>query len=281
MKLQRTVLAVVCLTGLLALANAGAEEPKYGAIEVTSDPSGARVYIEGFLAGESPVKVEEVVPGPYRVVVKKAGHADSVEDITVKAGEISKVGAKLSASAGGWHSPERAQDDWTPILDKDKDRYEHAKSKVPLRGYKVVEVANFLVKSDEEVPPDHLYALLRDLATQLEKKTNFPVFVTNYTHAPSSRWKDSWAGADEPTLILSGVLTRYQRGSRVKRYMAGFGAGKTRAYCVLRLVDKKTGEVVFERMENGSVSMGIFGGSSGGAMEELAGDIAKAIDNNW
>ena len=49
----------------------------------------------------------------------------------------------------------------------------------------------------------------------------------------------------------------------------GFGAGKTRAYCLFRLIDKATGEVVFERMENGSVSMGLFGGSSSGAMKEI------------
>jgi hypothetical protein len=34
-------------------------------------------------------------------------------------------------------------------------------------------------------------------------------------------------------------------------------------------------------MENGSVSMGLFGGSSSGAMKELGEDIAKAIRASW
>lgn len=281
MKHLLRVHVVTCLMGLFLSASFAAEEPKYGAIEVTSEPDSARVYIEGFLARETPVKVEEVVPGPYRIVVRKDGHADFLQDIQVTAGEISKVTAKLIPDPNAWHSAERIQDDWTPVLDKDKDRYEKAKSKGRLRDYTVLEISNFLVKSDEEVPPDHLYAAFRDIASELEKETKFPIFVTNYTRGPSARWKESGAGIAESTLVLSGVITRYQRGSRAKRYFVGFGAGKTRIYCLFRLVDKATGEVILERMENGSISIGLFGGGSAGAMEELAGDIANAIKSNW
>ena len=34
---------------------------------------------------------------------------------------------------------------------------------------------------------------------------------------------------DEPALVLTGVITEYQKGSQTKRYLVGFGAGKTRA----------------------------------------------------
>lgn len=140
------------------------------------------------------------------------------------------------------------------------------------------------MKSDEEVPPDHLYAVLRDIVSELDKENlGFQTFVTSYTRGPSARWKESGPGLGEPTLVLSGVITRYQRGSRAKRYFAGFGAGKTRIYCLFRLVDKKTGDVLLERMENGSISGGfsLFGGASAGAMRELAEDIAHVIKTNW
>jgi len=131
--------------------------------------------------------------------------------------------------------------------------------------------------------PDHLYALLRDTAIKLDEKTKFDKFVTNYTAGPSSRWIESNTEITEPTLVLSGVITRYQRGSRAKRYFVGFGAGKTRVYCLFRFVDKATNEVLLERMENGSISGGLslFGGSSAGAMKELGGDIANAAKKNW
>ena len=133
MKIQRIVLVVVCLVGLALLSSSSADEPKYGAIEVTG-PAGAKAYIEGFLAGEVPVKVEQVVPGTYRVVVKKAGEGDFVADVSVSAGQIAKVEAQMTA--GGWSSPLRKEDDWKPITDADKSRYENAHSKVKLGQYK-------------------------------------------------------------------------------------------------------------------------------------------------
>lgn len=281
MKIAKTTALLVCLLALALSLAAAEEEPKYGSIEVLSEPAGASVYIEGFLAGETPVKVEQVVPGPYRLVVKKESFDDAIQDLQVVAGEIAKANIHLTAASGAWRSPVRAEDDWTPILDKDKKQYEKAKSKKRLRDYPVLEIANFLMKSDEEVPPDHLYALLRDLVKELDKRTDFDKFVTTYTVGSSPRWYQSSQDDDGPALVLSGVITRYQRGSRAKRYFVGFGAGKTRAYCLFRLQDKQTGEVVFERMENGSISGGLFGGGSAGAMKELAGDIAKQVDKNW
>ncbi|MBI1955905.1 MAG: DUF4410 domain-containing protein, partial [Acidobacteria bacterium] len=111
----------------------------------------------------------------------------------------------------------------------------------------------------------------------------FDKFVTNYTRGPSAKWVESTSGSGEPTLVLSGVITRYQRGSRAKRYFVGFGAGKTRMYCLFRFADKATNQVLLERMENGSISGGfsLFGGASAGAMRELAEDIASVVKQNW
>ena len=265
----------------VALNGFSADEPKYGTIEIASDPEAVQVYIEGFLAGETPVRVEQIVPGSYRLVLKRDSYEDYVEDIQVNAGEISKVKASLKTDAGGWHSTVRDEEDWIPILDENKKKYEKAESTRKFRDYAVLEIGNFLVKSDEEVPPDHLYALFRDLAKALEEKTKIANFVTNYTLGPSPKWSESDIDNDKPTLVLTGVVTKYERGSRAQRYFVGFGAGKTRMYCLFRFVDKSTGEVLLERMENGSISGGLFGGGSAGATKELAEDIAKALKKNW
>ena len=273
---------LLCLLSWLVPNALAQDEPKFGAIEVASEPGAARVYIEGFLAGETPVKVDQVVPGTYRLVIKGDSYDDFVQEVQVAPGEVSKVSASLKSPTGAWHSPVRKEDDWTPILDKDMKRYEGAKSTKKFRDYKVLEIGNFLMKSDEKVPPDHLYAVYSDLVTQLDEKTQFNKFVTNYTRGPSPKWGESNSGG-EPTLVLSAVITRYQRGSRAQRYFAGFGAGKTRMYCLFRFVDKATNEVLLERMENGSISggFGLFGGASAGAMRELAEDIASVIKQNW
>ena len=71
------------LLGLLTTARPlGAKGPTFGALEVLSEPSDAGLYIEGFLAGHTPVKVDRVLPGgPYRLVLKKGSYDDYVKDL--------------------------------------------------------------------------------------------------------------------------------------------------------------------------------------------------------
>ena len=264
---------------LLAVIPAYADEAEYGAIEIRSEPERASVYIEGFFSGTTPTSVPDVPEGSYRVVVKSEILGDYVEDIVVEKLKTTTVSATFSE--GGYRSPVRADKDYDSVVGKEARKpYEQAKSVKKLRDYGVLEIASFLMKSEEPLAPESLYSIFHDLAEQLDEKTKFDTFVTNYTQGPSARWKES-ASPEPPTLVLSGVITEYEAGSKTKRYLVGFGAGKTRAYCLFRLIDKATGEVVLERMENGSVSMGLFGGSSSGAMKEIGEDIAKAIRKNW
>ena len=265
----------------LFAAAMAADEPNFGAIDVKSEPPGAWVYIEGIFAGMTPLQVDRLSPDrSYRVLVKMGSYNDFFEDVEVTKGDIDEILARLRKRDQPC-SARRDEDDWTPLVDADKKRYERARSQKRFRHYRVLELSNFLMKSDEEVPPDQLYSLFSKLAEQLDKKTKFEQLVTNYTAPTSGRWEEPADAADEPTLVLSGVITRYQRGSRMKRYIIGFGAGKTRLYCLFRLVDKKTGQVLLERMENGSISGGAFGGDSFHAIKEIAGDIAKRIKKDW
>ena len=273
-------LRAVCVLGVLVSPGNAQEES--GVIEVKSEPSQAAVYVEGVFAGKTPVQILDVVTGgPYRIVVKHDDYGDFTSDLEVTKVGVSSIEADLKSAKGSWKAPVSKVEDWKPVTKRDQKRFAKGKSNKPLRSYKYLELGNFVVTSEEEVPPDHLYAIFQDLVFQLDKKTDFERFITNYTQGASQRWAASAEGIDGPTLVLTGAITRYKRGSRLKRYVVSFGAGKTKMYCLFRLTDKATNEVLFERMENGSVSWGLFGGGSGGAMKELAGDIAKAIKKNW
>ena len=91
MKISRILLVLVLASGFNCYAQ---DEPKHGALEITAEPGPARVYIEAFFAGEIPVKVEEIPPGIYRVVIRKETFDDFLQDIDVTPGETSKVEAE-------------------------------------------------------------------------------------------------------------------------------------------------------------------------------------------
>ena len=275
----RAALGVCGILTVVPVSLPAQDDVKYGSIEVIA-PDTATVFLEGFHVGTTPLTLARILPGTYRVVVKRADAGDFAQDVTVTEGNT--VSVVTPAAGPGWSSPVRLDTDWTPLSEGDQERFEKAEFTKRLRDYKRIEVANFLIKSEQEVPPEHLYSLFGSLLEGVEdrKKLKDVALVTNYSMGKSQRWLAT-PDAGEPTLILSGVITKYQAGSRAQRYLVGFGAGKTRIYCLFRLVDKATGEVVLERMENGSIAGGFFGGSSSGAMKELGQDIAKAIEKGW
>ncbi|MBI4472184.1 MAG: DUF4410 domain-containing protein [Acidobacteria bacterium] len=256
-----------------------AENKAGGRLQVESSPT-AGVYVEGIFAGNTPLEIPELKPGSYRIVVMRESYDDYVEDVRIAAGNASVIQARWVRTTKLRPSPIRKQDDSIEVDDVKRREYAKAKSVEPLRKYKVLEIANTIVKTEEKVPAEFPYALLPDLAVELDKKTDFEKFVTNFTSGASAKWISS-SEDNSPALVLSSVITQFDPGSRATRYFVGFGAGKTRIYCLFRLVDKATNRIIFERMENGSVSMGVLGGSSRGIMKELATDIAKAIKQNW
>lgn len=190
----------------------------------------------GVSRGRDAARRRESSPGSYCVVLKSASHGDNFGDVVVTEGKETTFSAALPAA--GPRSALRTEEDWTAVVGKDARRpYEQAKASKPLREYEVLEIANFLEKSEEPLPADRAYTIFGDLSRELNKRTKFRQFVTNYTQAPSERW--SLQGDPTiPTLVLSGVITEYEPGNQTTRYMIGFGAGKTRAYCLFRLIDR-------------------------------------------
>lgn len=68
-----------------------------GSLEISSNPSGAVIYVDGTLAGTTPDTVEDPIEGSHKVVLKKSGYLDWGKIVKVGAGETTEVDADLTA----------------------------------------------------------------------------------------------------------------------------------------------------------------------------------------
>lgn len=132
--------------------------------------------------------------------------------------------------------------------------------------YETVEVATFDTKEGIAFPPDFSVRLNEELVMELQKSKRFAE-VLREGEAPREE------GA--PALKLVGTITEFKKGSQMKRYLIGFGAGKTKIVASIKFVDRTTGDVVFEDQVDGKVIMGLAGGESMGAAHGLAKEVAK------
>lgn len=269
-------LLAVCCGGLLVASLLRAQDVDFGAAEISSDPSGAAVYVEGFLLGSTPVSISRLsAERTFRVVIKKKGYNDIAEDLRVTAGEIERV--SLNLTPGSRRSDVREDDDWSPLL-KGQDRTESSQARVKLRSYPTLVVANFLMKSDKELPPNALYALLPHLADRLDAKTSFEKFVTNYTDGPSARWMEESGAQGGPALVLSGVITRFGAAGSTRRLLLGTGT-TSEVHCLFRVTDRATGEILLERSVKGRPSWRYAGGKN--AVKNMAANIVEVLKKSW
>jgi len=67
-----------------------ADEPLTGGLEVTSDPEGARVSIDGMPRGQTPLTIPEFAPGQHRVTISSGG-ASVERTVAVTAGATATV----------------------------------------------------------------------------------------------------------------------------------------------------------------------------------------------
>jgi hypothetical protein len=70
--------------------------PDTGAIDITSSPVDAAVYLDGVLKGTTPLSIVNLVPGPYTIRIEKSGYEVWEENVTVSAGETELVDAVLT-----------------------------------------------------------------------------------------------------------------------------------------------------------------------------------------
>lgn len=73
-----------------------APDPIYGSVNVTSQPIGATIYIDGKEMGTTPRVIRDVLIGSRKVEIKKANYSSVVKTITVEEGKTATVTGELS-----------------------------------------------------------------------------------------------------------------------------------------------------------------------------------------
>lgn len=79
----------------------------------------------------------------------------------------------------------------------------------------------------------------------------------------------------DATLELKGTVSDYKKGSRMMRYMVGFGAGKQKIQIETELYDKSTGEL----LKKDRVVDRKIGGLVGGSENKGKRDFAEKMNN--
>lgn len=86
--------------------------PKYGKIEVTSDPSHAKVYLDGSYQGTTPLTISNVKVGEYQIRISKDKYYDWLTTVQVRQKTTTQVFAQLKPILGSLHvtsSPSHAR----------------------------------------------------------------------------------------------------------------------------------------------------------------------------
>ena len=142
----------------------------------------------------------------------------------------------------------------------------------PATQYQNIEVGTFDVEPGINFPPEYLKNLPQAVESQLIDLKRFKkVSIVG----------DPQAGAEGPTLQVTGTIIEYKAGSQAKRYFIGFGAGKTKIIVHAKFVDKATGQVVLERDVQGRIEWGVFGGDSKGALKGVGKEIAQVAKKKF
>ena len=71
-----------------------------GTIEITSEPAGAEVMVNGIVRGKTPLTVSEVPKGQATVSLKKNGFEDAVRELSMVAGETQTLFIQLTGIPG-------------------------------------------------------------------------------------------------------------------------------------------------------------------------------------
>jgi Domain of unknown function (DUF4410) len=146
------------------------------------------------------------------------------------------------------------------------------KDDVPKNKYQNIEVGNFDVDQGIEFPADYKKSLPDAIASKLKSLKKFKQ-VLQVGEAPSD--------PNAPVLQLVGTVIDYKPGSQTKRYLVGFGTGKTKIIVHAKFIDKTSGQVVLERDVQGKIEWGLFGGSSKNALNGVGKEIAEVAKKKF
>lgn len=138
--------------------------------------------------------------------------------------------------------------------------------------YQSVEVTSFAAGEGLNVPQDFVIATTNQVTQKLRDTKKFAIVYL----AGSGP-----AAPPAPVLRLTGVIKDFKAGSRSKRYLIVFGAGKTRIGAHVQFIDAATQKVVYEQDVDGKVIIGLLGGDSMGAASGLAKEVAKVTKKKF
>jgi len=68
----------------------------YGSLSISSNPSGASVYLDGSYKGETPLSISNIVEGVHSIKLTKSGYGDVTKTISVSAGKTTYVSETLT-----------------------------------------------------------------------------------------------------------------------------------------------------------------------------------------
>jgi hypothetical protein len=135
----------------------------------------------------------------------------------------------------------------------------------PPAPYSAVTVDKFVALSGVDFPADYQSTLAEDIAREIS--VSFPTVIIVRQGDP--------APYGHPLLRISGVVTRFQPGNKLKRHVIGFGAGATIVEAEIWFVDASSGQVLLNRGVRGTTWNGVDGGESKGAADSVAKKIVK------
>ncbi|MCL0088559.1 PEGA domain-containing protein, partial [Dehalococcoidia bacterium] len=87
---------VVVRAGITTRETAELKPPPTGSLSITSEPSGAEVYVDGLFRGHTPLTLEELPPRPYLLWVRLEGYEDWEKRVVVRAAETTSLLAELT-----------------------------------------------------------------------------------------------------------------------------------------------------------------------------------------
>ncbi|WP_083773157.1 PEGA domain-containing protein [Methanolacinia petrolearia] len=96
--------AAIILAAVLMVSCVSAEDTTKGSLDVSSNPSGADVYLNDEFIGNTPLTVNALYPGIYYVRLEMTGYESWEKIFDIKEGETTYISYNLDASVGEAYS---------------------------------------------------------------------------------------------------------------------------------------------------------------------------------
>ncbi|MFC2172592.1 PEGA domain-containing protein [Acidobacteriota bacterium] len=280
------VVSLSILTVLFSLAHSDwsqAKDPKFCDITLTSSTSGAEVYMEGFYLGKTPLVIEDLFNGrSVRIVLKKEGYRDNVQDIEVDFPAIDRYHVDLEECADCTQFPtmqfipakskikSNPKSIWKGVHSDNVDTYRH------------VIVGSSMVSPGIYVPNHFLQIFYPKLVDELCSATRFDTVSAIYTKSGRKKYDVSHSVPHEKTMLLNATILTFKRGSSGRRYGLGnFGAGSSKVVMSITATDYQTGEILFSKLHESVVSGGgLFGAlaSNKSIMTNSASEMVSRLE---